>query len=198
MFARTVDGTLPQQLAATERIRTLFRKLEEYHQRHGLIADGAAPGGPLGVPNARVRGRPRGEGGGRRRRMGVGGLGQDGEDLGEDLGVGMPLMHLRDTDAALQHEEQLRDYYLQEEEGGGHPHAGAPVGPGARAWAWARAQARAGAAWGVPWGAGEEEEMGGLRGCRSSTCAAAATKEMRRVLSGALHEKSCIVISSYY
>ncbi|CAI5487757.1 unnamed protein product [Closterium sp. Naga37s-1] len=34
MYARNRDGLYPQQLASTDRIRTLFRKLHEYHQRH--------------------------------------------------------------------------------------------------------------------------------------------------------------------
>ncbi|GJP46289.1 hypothetical protein CLOM_g5593 [Closterium sp. NIES-68] len=36
MYARNRDNLYPQQLASTDRIRTLFRKLHEYHQRHGL------------------------------------------------------------------------------------------------------------------------------------------------------------------
>lgn len=39
MYARNREGLLPQQLASTERIRTLFHKLHEYHEMHGLVGE---------------------------------------------------------------------------------------------------------------------------------------------------------------
>ncbi|GJP64666.1 hypothetical protein CLOP_g21639 [Closterium sp. NIES-67] len=48
MYARNRDNLYPQQLASTDRIRTLFRKLHEYHQRHGLVGEGEGGGGGAG------------------------------------------------------------------------------------------------------------------------------------------------------
>ncbi|CAI5472473.1 unnamed protein product [Closterium sp. Yama58-4] len=62
MYARNRDGLYPQQLASTDRIRTLFRKLHEYHQRHGLVGKGRARGRAEGARGEGAEGAE-GEGG---------------------------------------------------------------------------------------------------------------------------------------